>query len=252
MKLLEVSTPFHTMNYRSSGRGTVREVILPFYKVRVSGLAPGITFVVASDLQGREVNADNRLAGEAVSEELRLLLELGEMRQPDFCLLSGDLFDYPDLKKLGGTGDVTSVWNAFAKLGCPVIGVLGNHDTVDEVELADNAIVLNGSATKVRGVKIAGVSGIVGNESKNQRKSEEKFKNELMKATANQPDILILHQGPDIPDDGEPGEPLVRHFLAATGSNLVFTGHKHWKRIHTRIGNNEVFNVANRVLLVTA
>ena len=85
----------------------MRKVVLPFYKAIVDELPKGISsFVLTSDLQGREQNKKtNRLVGEAVAEELSLLFELGEVPQINFIALAGDLYDHPELHKLGGTGD---------------------------------------------------------------------------------------------------------------------------------------------------
>lgn len=103
------------------------------------------TFVVTSDLQGREENKiNNRLVGEAVADELALLQELGEIPQIDLVLLAGDLYDHPDCGKLGGTGIVTSVWNAFADKFEQVIGVHGNHDIVEDNLLKSNVKILDG------------------------------------------------------------------------------------------------------------
>jgi Icc protein len=91
-------------------------ITLPFYYVKVDVMPEGIkSFVVTSDLQGRELNkVNNRLVGEAVAEELALLHEIGEVPSIDLILLAGDLYDYPELGKRGGSGIVTRVWNSFS------------------------------------------------------------------------------------------------------------------------------------------
>jgi len=75
------SQPFYEMAYISSGRrGTVRHCRLPFYKVYVDALPDGVSAIaVTSDLQGREGGKKNRLLGEVVSEELRLLADVGDI-----------------------------------------------------------------------------------------------------------------------------------------------------------------------------
>ena len=126
MNILKIEdNPFHEVNFKSSGpRGAVRYRVLPFYKVKVEKLPKGVTSIVAtSDLQGREAGDENRLLGEAVAEELMILQELGEIPKIELVILAGDLYDYPDCRKKGGTGDVTSVWNAFAKDFGAVVGV---------------------------------------------------------------------------------------------------------------------------------
>jgi Icc-related predicted phosphoesterase len=253
MKILDIADkPFHEMRYRSSGpKGTVRKLLLPFYRARVDALPPGITtFVATSDLQGRETNKrTNRLLGEAVVEELGLLQELGEVPKIDFALLAGDLYDYPDCHKLGGTGDITSVWNSFAQGFGSVIGVHGNHDWVLAEHLAPGVTILDGHCQHLHGFRIGGVSGIVGRPNRNQRKTELEFQAALQKAMQTKTDILVLHQGPDDPDHGQRGEPLIREYLLNHGSSLVLFGHCHWSQPWIEIGQHQVLNVDGRLYL---
>jgi len=46
----------------------------------------------------------NRLVGEYVAEEIAVLQETGELPAFELCLLCGDFYDYPDLRKLGQGG----------------------------------------------------------------------------------------------------------------------------------------------------
>lgn len=109
----------------------------------------GITSIVAlSDLQGRETGQRNRLIGEQVVDELIALQELGMISDIDLVILAGDLYDYPDCRKLGGTGDVTNVLNAFANKFEKTFGVLGNHDKVTEDKLLPNVSILDGNVIK--------------------------------------------------------------------------------------------------------
>jgi len=256
MKFMGVSeTPFHQLRYRTSGRGgQIRKVVLPFYRATVDCLPKAVSsFVITSDLQGREMDKKaNRLVGEAVAEELKLLCELGEIPKIDFIALAGDLFDYPELHKLGGTGDVTSVWNAFAKEFEFVIGVHGNHDKVIESKLASNSLVLNGSSSNISGVRIGGVSGIVGQSNRNQRKSKNQFLKELSKVTNGKNDIVLLHQGPEDLVNNQTGEPLITHHLESKGNGIVAFGHCHWEEPLISIGENQVLNVDNRLYIVSA
>jgi len=231
MKFIEIpKNPFYEMRYRTSGRGgKVREVTLPFYRAIVDELPKGIdSFVITGDLQGREENATtNRLIGEAVAEELQLLSDLGEIRPIDFIVLAGDLYDYPELHKLGGTDDVTEVWNAFAKENSFVVGVLGNHDIVQKSKLAPNTIVLDGDSINCMGVRIGGVSGIVGHGNKNQRKSEQKFISALTKVTRRKNDLILLHQGPHDSKNQQQGTPKITEHLLSNGTSIVAFGHHH-------------------------
>lgn len=256
MKFIEVSAnPFHELRYRSSGRGgEVRELVLPFYNAIVDELPKGVSsFVITSDLQGREQDKKtNRLVGEAVAEELSLLTELGEIPSIDFITLAGDLYDHPELHKLGGTGDVTTVWNAFAKEFPLVVGVHGNHDIVQESELAPNTIVLDGNSTNCFGVRIGGVSGVVGRSDRNHRKSQQEFMRALTKVTHGKNDLILLHQGPEDSKNEQRGDPeITAHFLSK-GDAIIAFGHCHWTIPFIELGKNQVLNVDNRLYLVTA
>ena len=254
MKIVKIEEePFHLLKYRSSGRnGVERKVQLPFYRVKVDLMPAGIkSIVMVSDLQGREEDERNRLVGEAVADELELLCELQEIEAVSCVFLAGDLYDYPDCRKLGGTGDVTSVWNAFAKIAPFVVGVHGNHDIVQEKDLASNVVVLDGEVKKIAGLNVGGVSGIVGREDRNQRKSESAFQKALQKALTDKTEVMLLHQGPDDPINNQIGDPLTRSYLEKKGRALVVFGHCHWSVPLIEIGNNQVLNVDNRLYVLS-
>jgi Icc-related predicted phosphoesterase len=255
VKFIKVEdVPFHKLPYRSSGKnGAIRWLILPFYRAFVDELPKGITsFIVTSDLQGRELNEkSNRLVGEAVAEEIELLIKLEEINVVDFVALAGDLYDYPDCRKLGGTGDVTTVWNAFAKTFKTVVGVHGNHDIVNESKLERNAVILDGETTSILSMHIGGVCGIVGKKSRNHRKSEIEFKESLTNVCNKKNDIVLLHQGPDDPVNQQLGQPFIREHLCKNGSSIVFFGHCHWDEPCIEMGNNQLLNVDNRIYIIS-
>jgi len=254
MKVIDIEEiPFHEIRYLSSGpKGLVRKCILPFYRAKVDEMPEGInSFMAASDMQGREKGGNGRLLGEQVAEELKLMQDMGDIAPIDLILLAGDLYDYPDCRKLGGTGDVTSVWNSFAEAFPMVIGVHGNHDMIDG-ELLSNAHVLDGNAVSVAGMKVSGVSGIIGKLSRNQRKSEADFMNHLSKSLTKNIDICLLHEGPDYPDWNCRGNPDIREWLEVDGQSLVIFGHCHWKEHLAEIGKNQALNVDAKVFLFSA
>ncbi|UQN44363.1 metallophosphoesterase [Agarivorans sp. B2Z047] len=254
MRFIEVSEdPFYEIEYRSSGRGgKVRKVVLPFYKAIVDELPKGITsFVITSDLQGREQKKTNRLIGELVAEELSLLSDLGEIPPVSLVALAGDFYDHPELHKLGGTGDVTTVWNAFAKEFPFVVGVHGNHDIVVESHLASNTIVLDGNSKNYLGIRIGGVSGIIGSSDRNQRKSKREFMSALAKVTNVKNDLILLHLGPEDATNRQIGDPEITNYLLSKGTDIVAFGHCHWSKSFIDIGKNQVLNVDHRLYLVT-
>jgi len=252
MKILDIEKePFHKLKYHSSGpKRTIAKCILNFYKVKVDVLPEGVTsMVVSSDLQGREDGQANRLVGEYVVDELMTLQEQGLISHVDLVILAGDLYDYPDCLKRGGSGDVTSVWNAFATNFDNVIGVHGNHDMVNENELLSNVTILDGNVIRYKDIKIGGVSGIIGKVTRNQRKSHEQFEHELSNIISKKCDIVVLHAGPDDPENNQRGEPMVRHQLENTNTGLVIFGHCFWGIPQIPIGTNQVLNVDSKVFI---
>ena len=111
--------PFFLLPHRTSGpKGKIRHNRLPFYRAYATGL-PDIVdeLVFTSDLQGRETGRQNRLLGVPVAEALSAMIEKQEIPQPAGVFLCGDLYDYPDCHKLGGTGPVDEVYEGFSKVG---------------------------------------------------------------------------------------------------------------------------------------
>ena len=219
----------------------------------------GIEAIVAtSDLQGRETGGQNRLLGERISEELEELVSKGVVPPVGAVLLAGDLYDYPDCHKLGGSGDVSPVWQAFSNAFPCVLGVHGNHDVVaDELALQGDkqhpTIALDGDSYEVSGLSVAGVSGIIGKPTKNQRKTPEAFYALLDKALAKKNDILLLHHGPDNLSPRQRGDDNVRQrFEKSEQEGLVIFGHCHWEaeQMWVKQGKRDVLNVDGRVIVL--
>ncbi|GAA6172047.1 metallophosphoesterase [Colwellia sp. KU-HH00111] len=242
------------MLYRTTGdKGQESFITLPFYRVKIDTLSRGMTsFIATSDLQGREQNkVSNRLVGEAIAEELALLQEFGEVPNIDLILLAGDLYDFPELGKRGGSGLVTNVWNAFAvKFKC-VIGVHGNHDIVESELLNSNITILDEITTDIDGIIVGGVGGIIGRPDRNQRKTEAHFTKALKSETKKQPDITLLHQGPNDPVNKQFGQAFILEHFENYGEGIVIFGHCHWDIPFIQIGENQVLNVDNRLYLFT-
>lgn len=253
MRILQISSsPFHEIRYLTSGRkGEPRRCVLPFFKATVDSLPQAdSSIVLTSDLQGRERGGTNRLLGEVVAEELWVLQEMKEIPVISAVILAGDLYDYPDLRKMGGTGDTTSVWNAFASPFPKAIGVLGNHDQVAPDRLDPEVSILDGTSFNLDDLKIFGVSGIIGQTHKNQRKTPEEFTRLLHRGLTQQANIIVLHQGPDLPAQDRSGEPMIREILERSGESLIVFGHCHWPEPLAQIGRNQVVNVDARVLVL--
>lgn len=242
----------HHLAYRTSWKeGQPKINHLPFYRAQVEGLSPDQGAVVlTSDLQGREQAPGDRLLGEALAQELQLLQAVGELGPIRLIVLAGDLYDYPDLRKRGGTGAVDSVWQAFAELA-PVVGVMGNHDTLDEPNnLQPSSRIFDGSVTESAGLRIGGVGGIVGDAKRSQRRSEQAFMQALNQSIASSPNLLILHQGPDDPVNGQRGDPAVRRVLESRFRGLTVFGHHHWEDpFLVESGKGQAINVDGRVVI---
>lgn len=199
MKIIKIDEkPFHELYHRSSGKGQPRFCTLPFYFAYVDKLPDNTTSIVAtSDLQGREIDEkNNRLLGIAVAEELSILKELGYIPNFELLISVGDLYDRPELNKYGASGNVTEVLNAFSNITDNVIAVHGNHDMVDNGLLDYKINILDSKSIKFPNITISGISGIIGREGRNQRKSEAHYFKCLRGIITKNSDIILLHQSP--------------------------------------------------------
>jgi len=240
----------HTLRYRSSGSRQPEQrwltvTLVPYHWSKSQ--AP--CFLATADLQGRELGPKNRLLGEQVAEEVALLQKWGTVPELDFCLLCGDFYDYPDCHKRGGTGDVTTVLNAFAPLSPTTFAVLGNHDLISPESLDPRITLLDGGPQAHGPLRIGGVSGITGNPERNQRKSEADFLRAIATATTPYADILLLHQGPQGPSEEYRGWDGVNESLAQQTDTLVVFGHCYWPKPIYSEAENTFCNVDSRVLI---
>ena len=224
--------------------------------------------LVTADLQGRElpsVNGDQRLLGHRLSEELAVLNDCDEI--PDLtstgAILAGDLYTVPQLDKMGGKGDVRPVWRDFAGRFAWVAGVAGNHDLFSEQAsnpmskdfLTETGIhFLDESLVRLNGLRIAGLSGIIGRPTKLWRRSEEEYVTALMRLLALEPDILVVHDGPDVPEQSLRGTESIRTVLESSAHRpLVIRGHAHWDEPLVELSNGiQVLNVDARAVLLEA
>ena len=246
--------PLHTRLYRTSGpSGTPLRNRLPLHRAWASGLPDGVdALVFTSDLQGREEGSANRLMGVSVAESLAVLVEQGAIPQPQMIFLCGDLYDYPDCHKRGGTGPVDEVYVAFSRIAPQVLGVHGNHDELVEPDaLPDNVQILDGQVRTVSGLRVGGVSGIIGSPRRHQRRDEDAFLAILDQVSAKRPQVLLLHQGPEDPEHHCRGDPGVTLSLETGFTGLTVFGHTHWDWPWLiDLGSGQALNVDGRVLIV--
>lgn len=239
----------HEIAYRSSGSSSPRDLTLQISTVRYTStgdVAPA--FLATADLQGREKHSGNRLLGELAAEEIVALQQLNVLPQFDFCFLCGDFYDYPDLRKLGGTGDVTIAINALSQTASRTFAVLGNHDEVQGSNLHPEVTVLDGNVMKIESLTIGGVSGVVGDPKRNNRKREDEFLAAVERCSNSKTDILLLHQGPKGPTEAERGFDALNDLLRKRAELLVVFGHCHWPQPFHPEGRNLFCNVDARML----
>ncbi|WP_254514043.1 metallophosphoesterase family protein [Anatilimnocola floriformis] len=240
----------HEIPFRTSGSSGPRNRRLPVYTVRYENSAgPQPTILATADLQGREKESTNRLLGELLADEIERLQQAEDLPALDLCLLCGDFYDYPDLNKLGGTGDVTSAFNALARIASETAAVLGNHDELNPHELLTEVRVLDGKTFHSRSFTIGGVSGILGNPRKNNRKTEEEFLTAIEHCTDRCANVLLFHQGPQGNGPQQAGLDLINAALEPCRDLLVLCGHCHWDEPFHQEGQNLFCNVDGRVLI---
>lgn len=257
--------PFHSIDHFSAGtRDSVVRAGLPFLRAVVDRLPDGVDAIIAtSDLQGVVSPPGQwrpRLLGIALAEELAILAELDVIPDLDRVgvILGGDLYSTSEANRRGASGDVRDVWLSLANDARWVVGVAGNHDqfgdpTEKRAFLATEGItVMERSSVQHDGLRIAGVGGVVGNPAKPQRLSEGQMLSALQDLRLQDPDILVLHEGPDIPEsEGFLGSHIVRGGLGMWHDTLVVSGHCRWPHPLAMLPNGvQVLNVDSRVILM--
>ncbi|MGC4046044.1 MAG: metallophosphoesterase [Armatimonas sp.] len=238
----------HALTYRTSGADKPVVRTLEFTMVVYRSEYTCACFVVTSDLQGRERAKANRLLGEVVAEELAKLVAWGTIPTVDFYCLCGDFYDYPDLHARGGTGEVSSVLNAFGASRVPVLAVAGNHDLIEE-PLDSTVTLLDGAIVECAGMRTGGVGGIVGNPERNQRKTDKAFVEALQAVLLELPHLVLLHQGPEGPTERHKGWGELNSELTLHSGMLVCFGHTQWPEAFYEESENLYCNVDSRVLV---
>jgi hypothetical protein len=264
VRIVELAAePLHRLTYSDAapGGGTqVRE--LPLLRGRVEGLPRQLdALLVTSDLQGRAPLPSSggtlELLGEALAEEYATLADLELVPPPEFTgvILAGDLFAAPGADRMGATGDVRSVWRAFAARFRWVAGVAGNHDlfggTQEHARFAREAGInlLDGTHVALDDLRIGGVAGICGRKGKPNRRPPEEFVAAARRALQGNPHVLVLHEGPE-GGEGQRGNPELTAALASR-RGIVVCGHVHWNRPLADLpGGGQVLNVDARAIVL--
>jgi Icc-related predicted phosphoesterase len=179
-------------------------------------------------------------------------------------LLAGDFYKNPDLKRRGTTGDVEEVWISYAERFRWVAGVAGNHDLFAGKDSFGNVFrrhvnvhPLDGALLEIDGLRVGGISGIFGTPGRKPwRHDYGGFEETFIEIMAKDPDILLLHEGPDFPTSRLRGSAFIRELLEATPAEarpaLVLNGHCHWPKPVVELGDSgpTVMNVDARAVML--
>lgn len=267
MRILSIpSEPVFEVSFLNAGKGPGDYYVdrLQVLRAEVDGLPDSLDAVVGTgDLQGRQrfeecPGGPPPLLGEVLPQRLasEILPSLGLACDRSGALLAGDFFTVPALDRRGGSGDVTDVWQAFADCFAWVAGVPGNHDSFGATphpspRFSGNLHYLDFDRVVVDGLRIAGLGGIIGNPRRPHRRTDFDFA-ECLQVLLDQPtDILVLHDGPDVPELALRGTPTIRLALEGLHCPLVVRGHAYWEQPLAELsGGMQVLNVDSRVVIM--
>jgi len=248
--------------------GTVSRVRYPVLEGRTAVMPAGLAaLVVVSDLQGRGVPSryqaeEPPLVGTVIAADVAGWLRERRGIDPADCgvILPGDYWSWPPATgKRGGYGDVRPVWDAFADRFRWVVGVPGNHDLFESTAQSppaceswrSNVHLLNCGTVSLGGLVLGGVGGCVGNPKRPFRFAARDQESRLLDVMAQQPDILIVHQGPVGHGRERPGAALVEEILRLTARpTLVLCGHEHWDYRLVDVGACRVLNAHETVCIL--
>jgi 3',5'-cyclic-AMP phosphodiesterase len=263
MRVLDVcAEPFHVLPYAVGPGVGAASASLPFHWATVDELPEWIDVVVATgDLQGFAssggLGGPPRPLGEALVGELDVLRAAG--RLPDVgrtaVVLAGDLYPRAD------AGDVCGVWRSVRAACRWVVGVAGNHDSFGSggggttaaaaraATAAAGMYFLDGDAVRVDGLRIAGLSGVVGRQGGVWTRGEGEFAAAVARLAEAGPDLIVLHDGPNLRDLA--GWPSVRRALEAAPPTLAIRGHDAWPSpLGTLENGTQVLNVEGKVVVL--
>lgn len=234
--------PFRSLqHWNATNRGEPSREDLPFLRGTVRGL-PGVfpALVAAADLQGRTRLDDepDSLLGVAVAEELGHLAQHGLPPAGDCVgLLAGDFYCAPAAAKRGGFGSADLVFARMAAATRCLAGVAGNHDDLT----ASSPGLLDGTRIEFDGLRIAGLSGIIGESGRPRRRSSDDYLGTVRRALARAPHVLLIHEAP---------EGALAELLAGAFDGLVICGHRSWPERVRRLGRAVCLNAHAAVVVL--
>ncbi|MEY9973483.1 hypothetical protein ABH966_003883 [Lysinibacillus sp. RC46] len=222
--------------------------------------------IIASDLQGiaghnqEKMAETQKLLGEELAEVLSLLFQihLSDLDPAKVMVcLCGDL--YTNLTKRGASGSPLPVWRAFQSHFGFITGIAGNHDLLRNEELAElNStsgihFFTNGGTIMHANLAVAGIGGIIGRVNKPNRMGEADYLEKLRNILRQVPDILLLHESPEISSQGLPGNPNIWKELQNAAELLVCCGHVRWDKPLAETSKGlQILNADGRAFIFTA
>ena len=253
--------PYLEVGSRTIGQNNSPEIFhktLPIYFAEYKNSNTDVDLlIIASDLQGvTEGQGKQHLIGEKLPSFLKTLIEI-ELKdcKKVGVLLCGDL--YTSLEKRGSSGDVRNVWKEFNNHFEWVVGVAGNHDTFgseiekEEFKLETNIHLLHKETIELDGLKIGGISGIIGRAGKINRVDESDFLNGLTKLSKKKLDFILIHETPDFPSNNEIGNSKIREHIEKLNPTTICCGHCYWNNSLANFNNKtQVLNVDSKVILM--
>ncbi|MFP2909757.1 metallophosphoesterase [Pyxidicoccus sp. 3LFB2] len=266
MRILTLDTvPARTWPYQSAAPGGGVEIRhFPLLRGTADALPDGVeALLVLSDLQGVAPHAMQggavALLGEVLAETFASLGEAGELPLPanTGVVLAGDLYSDANANVRGASGDVRAVWQAFAAHYRWVVGVAGNHDTFGTAreqarfQQQPGVHLLDGGTVELDGLRVGGLGGIIGRPGKPGRREEEEHLRLMEAVLREEPEVLVLHAGPDVPGTRVRGSAPIREVLERREGLLVVCGHAHWgEPLAVLHGGAQVLNVDSRAVLL--
>ena len=267
MKITSITEgPLTEIPFLNAGKGPGSFYVdrLPILVATTDSLPPDLDAIIATaDLQGRERFEETecgppRLLGEVLPQRLcdEILPALSIRAEQTGAILAGDFYTVPGLDRRGGSGDVTSVWQAFGECFKWTVGVPGNHDTFGETPnprapLGHNLHYVDNDRVTVDGLRVADLGGIIGNPRRPHRRTDQEFAQALELLLSEPADILVMHDGPDVPARGLRGSPAIRHAVERLRPPLVVRGHAHWVEPLVELGQGtSVLNVDSRLVIL--
>lgn len=115
----------------------------------------------------------------------------------------------------------------------------------------DGIVFLDDGRVTLDSLTVGGLSGTVGNPRRPLRRLDGDFCECAKRLAATGPDILLMHDGPNVQDTELRGSASVRQALEPSRPTLVVRGHAYWPSPLVTLANRtQVLNVDSRVVVL--